>query len=339
MKAVFLNQIAGPEALGYGETLKPQPAAGQVLVSVFATAITPTELQWEPTWKQRTGQPRPFPLILSHEFSGTVEAIGPEVTDFRLGEEVYGMNDWFENGAQAEYCVAPASFLASKPRSLAHVQASVVPISALTAWQGLFEHARLKAGERVLVHGAAGGVGAVAVQLAHWRGAYVIGTTSSQMLEFVRQLGADEVIDYRATPFETTAKGMDVVFDTVGGQTLDRSWSVLKSGGRLVTVATQSSTPADQRARDAFFIMQPNRAQLLEVGRLIDAGELQPPTVAAVFWLAQAREAYARAQQGHLGGKIVLRVREEPARADARKETGSLVSRLSPPSSGPRSGK
>jgi NADPH:quinone reductase-like Zn-dependent oxidoreductase len=313
MKAVFLNKVAGPEALDYGETPTPRPAAGQVLVEVLATAVMPTELQWEPTWKQRTGQPRLFPVILSHEFSGTVEDLGPEVTDFRSGEEVYGMNDWFENGAQAEYCAAPASLLAPKPKSLDHVQAAVVPISAMTAWQGLFDHGRLKAGDRVLIHGAAGGVGAVAVQLAHRHGAYVIGTASRQNLEFVRHLGADEVIDYRATPVETRAKDMDVVFDTVGGETLKRSLGVLKSNGRLVSIATQSESSADQRVRDAFFVMEPNRAQLVEIAHLIDAGELRPPKVAAVFLLAQAREAYARAQQGHLDGKIALRVREEPA--------------------------
>ncbi len=325
MKAVFLNKVAGLEALGYGEMPRPEPAAGQVLVKVFATAIMPTEIQWGPTWKQRNGQPRPFPLVLSHEFSGTVEALGAEVTDFKPGEEVYGMNDWFENGAEAEFCVAPASLLAPKPKSLDHVQAAVVPISALTAWQGLFDHARLKAGERVLIHGAAGAVGAVAVQLAHWRGAHVIGTASAQNVDLLRQLGADEVIDYRTTRFETAARDLDVVFDTVGGETLERSWGVLKSGGRLVTVATQSEASRDQRVQKAFFIVEPNRAQLIEFARLIDAGELQPPAVAGVFWLAQAREAYARAQQGHLGGKIALRVREEPAQAQARKETGRTV--------------
>ena len=320
MKAVFLNKVAGPEALGYGDTPTPRPSAGQALIKVFATAIMPTELQWEPTWKQRTGEPRPFPVILSHEFSGTIEALGPEVASFELGEAVYGMTDWFENGAEAEFCVAAASLLAPKPGSLDHVQAAIVPISAMTAWQGLFDHARLKAGERVLIHGAAGAVGAVAVQLAHWRGAQVIGTASAQNLEFVLHLGADEVIDYRTTPFETVAKDVDVVFDTVGGETLERSWGVLKSGGRMVTAATRSSTSADQRVREAFFVMQPNAAQLLEIARLIDTHELEPPTVAAVFWLAQAREAFVRAQQGHLGGKIALRVREEPPQVEARRK-------------------
>ena len=149
------------------------------------------------------------------------------------------MNDWFENGAQAEYCVAPASLVVPKPKSLDHVQAAVVPISAMTAWQGLFDHARLKAGERLLVHGAAGGVGAFVVQLAHRRNAHVIGTASTQDLAFVRKLGADEVIDYRNTPVEAMPKGMDVIFDTVGGETLARSWGALTSDGRLVTVATQ----------------------------------------------------------------------------------------------------
>ena len=326
MKSVFLNRVAGPEALGYGETPAPRPAAGQVLVKVFATAIMPTELEWEPTWKQRTGQSRAFPVILSHEFSGTVEAFGPEVTDFKLGDEIYGMNDWFENGAQAEYCVASASLLAPKPRSLDHVQAAVVPISAMTAWQGLFDHAHLKAMERVLIHGAAGAVGAVAVDLAHSRGAYVIGTASSKNLELVHQLGADEVIDYETTPFETRVKDVDVVFDTVGGKTLERSWGVLKPSGRLVTVAAQSETSRDQRTRDAFFVMEPNRALLIEIARLIDTGELRPPRVAAEFWLVQAREAYTRAQQGHFGGKIALRVREEAVQAEARKEAGRRAS-------------
>src|SRR5437763_2813242 len=134
----------------------------------------------------------------------------------------------------------------------------------MTHWQGLFDHAGVEAGDRVLIHGAAGGVGAIAVQLAHRHGAHVIGTASSQNLEFVRHLGADEMIDYRTTPFETTVKDMDVVFDTVGGKTLERSWGVLKSNGRLVTVATQSESSTDQRVRDAFFIMEPNRAQLVE---------------------------------------------------------------------------
>jgi NADPH:quinone reductase-like Zn-dependent oxidoreductase len=319
-----LNKVSGPEALGYGEIRQPWPGTGQVLVKIFATAITPTELQWVTTWKQRTGQPRPFPLVLSHEFSGTVEALGAGVTDFKPGEAVYGMNDWFANGAQAEYCVASAAALAPKPTSLDYAQAAVVPMSALTAWQGLFEHGRLKTGERVLIHGAAGAVGGFAVQLAHWCGAHVIGTASSQNLEFVRQLGADEVIDYRTTPFETVARDMDVVFDTVGGKTLERSWSVLKPGGRIVTVAVQGETSADPRVRKAYFIVEPDGTQLTEIARLIDAGKLCP-SVAAVFWLAQAREAYERAQQGHLHGKIALRVRQEPVEAEARREPGRVA--------------
>lgn len=308
MKAMFLNQVAGPEALSYGDIPQPQPGAGEVLVKVFATAIIPTELQWVPTWKQRSGQPRPFPLVLSHEFSGVIETLGPEASGFQVGEAVYGLNDWFANGAQAEYCVAPASALAPKPTSLDHAQAAVAPISALTAWQGLFEHGQLKSGQRVLIHGAAGAVGGFAVQLAHARGAYVLGTASGQDQEFVRHLGADEVIDYRTTPFERVAREIDVVFDTVGGETLERSWGVLKPGGRVVTIAAQVETSTDPRLRQAFFIVEPNRAQLSEIAHLIDAGKLCP-SLAAVFGLTEAREAYARAQQGHLRGKIALRVR------------------------------
>jgi NADPH:quinone reductase-like Zn-dependent oxidoreductase len=321
MKAMFLDKVAGPEALGYGDVPPPPPAVGKVLVKVFATAITPTELQWAPTWKQRSGEPRPFPLVLGHEFSGVVAALGAGVNDLKLGAEVYGTNDWFENGAQAAYCAASAETLAPKPKSLTHTQAAVVPISGLTAWQGLFDHAQLQAGERVLIHGAAGGVGVFAVQLAHWRGAHVMGTVSARNVELVHELGADEVIDYHRTPFESVAREMDVVFDTVGGATLDRSWGVLKPGGRLVTIATQSEDSADPRVREAFFVVAPQRAQLSELARLIDSHVLRP-VVEAVFPLAQAQQAYARAQQGHLRGKIALQVVADLLKPQSRQPPG-----------------
>jgi NADPH:quinone reductase-like Zn-dependent oxidoreductase len=168
----------------------------------------------------RYGEARPLPLILGHEFSGVVAEVGRGVTAPARGEAVYGLNDWFRDGAEAEYCVARADEVAAKPRSVDHTHAAAVPISALTAWQGLFGHARLAAGERVLVQRAAGGVGLWAVQLARWRGARVIGTASARNRDFVRGLGADEVIDYRATRFEDAVRDLDVVFDTVGGETL-----------------------------------------------------------------------------------------------------------------------
>ncbi len=304
MKAVRLHARGGPEALVYEDAPRPAPGAGEVLVRVHATAVTPTELQWAPTWTTRSGEARPFPLILGHEFSGVVAEVGPGVTAPARGEAVYGLNDWFRDGAEAEYCVAGAAAVAAKPRSADHVQAAAVPISALTAWQRLFERARLAAGERVLVQGAAGGVGLWAVQLARWRGARVIGTASAPNLDFVRGLGADEVIDYRATRFEDAAHGLDVVFDTVGGETLERSWGVLRPGGRLVTIATSGEGTTDPRTRAAFFIVEANREQLGEIARLIDAGRLRP-VVDAVFLLAEARRAY---EHRATRGKVILSV-------------------------------
>jgi NADPH:quinone reductase-like Zn-dependent oxidoreductase len=233
-----------------------------------------------------------------------VAEVGRGVTAPSKGEAVYGLNDWFRDGAKAEFCVARADEVSTKPGSVDHVHAAAVPISALTAWQGLFDHARLAAGERVLVQGAAGGVGVFAVQLARWRGASVIGTASARNLEFVRGLGGDEVIDYRATRFEDAVRDVDVVFDTVGDETLERSWGVLRPGGRLVTIATSGEGASDPRTRAAFFIVQAKRDQLSEIARLIDSGALRA-VVDAVFPLAEARRAYAHRPAR---GKVVLRV-------------------------------
>lgn len=306
MKAVFLSSKGGPESLILGDVPQPRPGAGEVLVRVHATAVTPTEFEWFPTWTTSDGKPRPFPVVFSHEFSGEIATLGAGVTTFKAGDVVYGLNDWFSNGAQAEYCVAPVSSIASKPRTLDHIHSAVVPISVLTAWQGLFKQASLQSGQRVLIHGAAGGVGVFAVQLARWRGAHVTATASSGNLDFVRSLGASEVIDYQKTHFEDVVRGVDAVFDGVGGDTLDRSWEVLAKGGKLVTVATQSEN-ADQRARDAFMLVQADGSQLAEIARLIDAGELQV-FMEDVFPLAKAPEAYARAQKGKMRGKIALSV-------------------------------
>ena len=217
MRAMYLEKKTGPEGLVQGDIPNPSPKAGEVLVKVHATAVMPSEFTWFPTFSLPSGEPRPFPIVLSHELSGEVKALGAGVTAFKLGDEVYGVNDWFTNGAQAEYCVAPASALARAPESLDHVQSAVVPISALTAWQGLFDRTNLQKGQRILIHGAAGGVGTFAAQLAHWKGARVIATASTGNLEFVRSLGADEVIDYQKKRFEKEICDIDVVFDGVGG--------------------------------------------------------------------------------------------------------------------------
>jgi NADPH:quinone reductase-like Zn-dependent oxidoreductase len=307
MKAIRLHAHGGPEALVYEEAPEPQPQAGEVLIRVRAAAITPTEFAWDPTWQTMSGGPRSFPIILGHEFSGTIAAVGEGVAKHSAGKDVYGINDWFANGAQAEYCLAKFEEIAPKPRSLSHVEAAGVPISGLTAWQGLFERAQLTAGQSVLIHGAAGGVGVFATQLARWRGARVIATASAGNLDFVRSLGAAEVIDYHTQSFEEVAREVDVVFDTVGGKTLQRSWQVLKPGGALVSVSHHTAKAADQRDRDTFLMVHADSRQLTEIARLLDAGKIQP-AVTAIFPLREARQAYERALQGHLQGKVVLEV-------------------------------
>jgi NADPH:quinone reductase-like Zn-dependent oxidoreductase len=255
-----------------------------------------------PTWTTRAGKPRPFPIIPGHEFSGEVHALGSGVNDVAVGDAVFGVNDWFGDGAQAEFCVARSADVAPKPTSIDHVTAAVVPISALTAWQGLVERAKLTRGKRVLVHGAAGNVGLFAVQIAHGIGAHVIGTASGHNLEFARSLGADEVIDYRARSFEDAVTVVDVVFDTVGGDTLARSWGVLRLDGTMVTTAADAEHTREQRVKDAFFIVEPNLEQLTRISRMIDAGKLQV-FVGAAFPLQEASQAYARKP---LRGKNVL---------------------------------
>lgn len=308
MKAVLLDKPGGSEALVYRDALQPHPGPGEVLIRVHATAVTPTEFSWYPTWKTKTGDARPLPIILGHEFSGVVSGLGPGVSDLSEGAEVYGLNDWFRDGADAEYCIAAAADLAHKPQSIDHVQAAVVPISALTAWQGLFDRATLTSGQSVLIHGAAGAVGCFAIQLAHFRGAHVIGTASAHNIDFVRELGADEIIDYKAARFEEMVKGVDAVFDTVGGETLQRSWGVLKDGGKMVTVAASGEGDTDSATKDAFFIVEPNRKQLIEISRLIDDGVIRP-IVDTIFPLAQARAAY---EHKPIRGKVVLRVIDQP---------------------------
>jgi NADPH:quinone reductase-like Zn-dependent oxidoreductase len=304
MKAIRLQFRGGPEALVFEDAPLPRPGEGELLVRVHAAAVTPSEFIWAPTWTTQTGGVRSFPIILGHEFSGEVAGCGPGVAGFAEGDLVFGMNDWFRNGAQAEYCLARSAEVSAKPHSIDHAQAAVTPISALTAWQGLIERARLASGERVLIHGAAGGVGLFAVQLARWRGAKVIGTVRAHNLEFVRGLGANEVIDYQKERFEDVVQEVDVVFDTVGGETLARSWRVLKPGGRLITIAASAEQAGDERVRDAFFIVEPNRSQLAMLTGLIDASKLQP-VVGAVFPIAKARQAY---EHKPTRGKVVLEV-------------------------------
>jgi NADPH:quinone reductase-like Zn-dependent oxidoreductase len=305
MKAIYLEKKAGADALVAGDIPRPKPAAGEILIKVHATAVMPTELSWEPTFNTSSGQPRPFPIVLSHEFSGVVESAGDE---WKAGDEVYGLNDWFANGAQAEYCVVSAKWLAPKPKTLRHTEAAVVPISALTAWQGLFEKGRLERKQRVLIHGASGAVGTFAVQLARWRGAHVTATASVTNLDFVRALGADAVIDYHTNRFENVVCDMDVIFDTVGGETLERSWKILEKNGKMISIVGETtSAPVSQRSRDAFMLVRADGPQLAEIAKMIDAGQLRV-FVEAVYPLEETKAAYARAERGKMQGKIALSI-------------------------------
>jgi NADPH:quinone reductase-like Zn-dependent oxidoreductase len=305
MKAMRVNPSTPGPVLVPADLPQPQPAEGELLIRVRATGVTPTELLWYPTTQAKDGNPRKG-AVPGHEFSGVVAGLGKNTNGFELGREVYGFNDWFADGATAEFCVTIPESIAPKPATLSHEAAATVPIGALTAWQGLLERAKIQRGERVLIHGAAGSVGTFAVQLAHLHGAHVIATACSANLEFVTELGADEVIDYRASRFEDRTQKVDVVFDGVGGETLDRSWSMLKPDGRLVTIAAEGGSHPDPRSKAAFFIIEPKQNQLVEVAKMLDAGTLKTYIKAAVP-LAEASNAYSGAVPNKRGyGKLVV---------------------------------
>jgi NADPH:quinone reductase-like Zn-dependent oxidoreductase len=307
MKAIRIHRRGGPEVLVYEDAPIPALQPGDALVRVHAAGISPAEFTWR-LYETPDGRSR-LPKIPSHEVSGVVAAVAPDVHDVAVGDAVYGLTDFFRDGGAAEYVAVCAVELAPKPRRLDHASAAATPLSALTAWQALFDHARLTPGQRVLIHGAAGGVGNFATQLARWRGAHVIGTASGRNVDFVRKLGADDVIDYGAMPFETVVRDVDVVLDTVGGTTTERSWSVLRRNGLLVTIVRPPSPEwmAGRAATGLFFIVEPRRTQLNELSRLIDAGMIRP-IIEAVVPLKQAREAYERGIRDHPRGKLVLAV-------------------------------
>src|SRR5262245_47801345 len=230
MKAVRLHKEGGPEQLVYEDAPKPQLGAGDALIRVHATSITPAELTWAETYRNCDGSER-LPTIPGHEVSGVVESVTDGVNDVSIGDEVYALTSFCRDGGAAEYVAVHAADLAPKPKALGHAQAAAGPLSTLTAWQSFFSHAHLERGQRVLIHGAAGGVGTFAVQIAHWRGAYVIGTASAKNRDFLLSLGADEVIDHQQSQFEQVVHNIDVVLDTIGGDTRERSWQVLKPSG------------------------------------------------------------------------------------------------------------
>lgn len=310
MKAVRAHARGGAEVLSYEDVPCPKLGPHDALVRVGAAAITPAELTWSATWETREGTAR-LPSIPAHDVSGRVAELGNLVTGVKVGDPVYALTDFYRDGAAAEYVAVAAADLAPRPSSLDHLRAAAVPLSALTAWQGLFEHAKLSSGQRVLIHGAAGGVGSYAVQLAHWSRAHVLATASGADCDFVLELGADEFYDYRTERFDEHVRGVDIVFDTVGGETLVRSWPTLRAGGTLVSIVEKPRPPDPAReVHAATFIVEPNRSQLVRLGELIESGQLGP-VVDLVLPLSRAREAFERGQRRHRHGKIVLAVEEE----------------------------
>ncbi|MFE3584806.1 NADP-dependent oxidoreductase [Streptomyces vinaceus] len=306
MRAVVVSQWGGPEVLTEVETERPEPGLNEILVRVHAAGVNPVD------WKTRAsggliawGE---VPMV-GWDVSGTVEAVGPGVTLYRAGDEVYGMPNFpRQAGGYAEYVVAPARHFARKPASLDHVQAAALPLAALTAWQALVDTAGVTAGQRVLVHAAAGGVGHLAVQIAKARGAYVIGTASAAKHELLRELGADEVLDYRTADFEEAVSDVDVVIDAVGGDYGRRSLKVLKRGGHLVTLPGPDGLPADpQGVHASWVLVEPDLGGLREIAALADRGLLKP-LVDTVLPLAQAAKAHEIGELGRTTGKIVLTV-------------------------------
>lgn len=294
---------SGDLKLRLTKRLVPEPADGELLIRICAAGVTPTEKLWYPTTHCRDGSPRAN-AIPAHEFSGIVAALGTGISGYRPGDLVFGMNDWFADGAIAEFCKTEPASIAAKPSSLSHAEAASTPIGSLTAWQGLHYHAKLRKSQRVLIHGGAGAVGLFAVQLAKLQGAYVIATASLANIDFVKQLGADEVINYQERCFEEAGK-VDVIFDTVGGETLERSWNLLGPDGRLVTIAADAESSNDPRVKKAFFIVEANGEQLAYVAELFDSGVLKAFVKAEVPF-ENADRAYAGSIMGR-PGKLVVR--------------------------------
>lgn len=305
--AVRIHAFGGRDQLVYEDAPIPHLNADDVLVKVHASSINPVD------WKVREGylkdfMPHKLPLILGWDFAGEIVALGEQVTGWKIGDAVYSRPDIARDGAYAEYIAVRTSEIARKPQSLNWQQAAAVPLAALTAWQSLYEIAKLKEGERVLIHAGSGGVGSFAIQLAKLRGAYVYTTSSSRNIEWVKNLGADEVIDYTSRDF-SQLRDVDVVFDTVGGEVMDKSWQTLKRGGRLVSIISNPDvqTAEQHGVTPLFCFVQPNAAQLAELAALFDAEKLQV-VIDSVFDLKELAKAHEKSESGRARGKIVVQV-------------------------------
>ncbi|MFI8235198.1 NADP-dependent oxidoreductase [Streptomyces sp. NPDC085900] len=309
MRAISQDVLGGPEVLREVELPRPEPRTNEVLVRVRAAGVNPTD------WKHRAtggflGEP---PFVLGWDVSGVVEAVGIGVARFKPGDEVFGMLSYpFGHGSHAEYVTGPARWFAHKPASIDHTQAGALPLVSLTAWQALVEYADVRPGQRVLVHAAAGGVGHVAVQIAKARGAYVIGTASAGKHDFLRGIGADEAVDYRETDFTEAVKDVDVVLDTIGGDTSTRSLRVLRPGGIVVSILPVGSDDFHKEAerlgvRSLRMLVDASHGGMTAIAELVEAGKLRP-TIAGTFPLADAAEAHRLGDTGRTTGKLVLTV-------------------------------
>jgi NADPH:quinone reductase-like Zn-dependent oxidoreductase len=307
MKVIQIAQFGGPEVLREQSMRIPDPGAGEMLIKVDAAGVNPVD------YKIRAGKypavkQDQLPYVLGRDVAGTVIRCGADHDGFSEGDEIIAMPG-IDRGGYAEYVLVKTREAALKPESLDFMAAGAVPLAALTAWQGLFKHGHLESGQRVLIQGGAGGVGHFAIQFAKTKGAHVITTTSAPHVEFVRDLGADEVIDYKKERFEDKAGQVDLVYDLIGGETQKRSWAVVRPSGRLVSTLTEPSTEkaAERRAVGMRYTVEESGADLAEIAQLIDDGRVKV-SVSRTFPLAQAASAQEFLEREHPAGKVVLTV-------------------------------
>ncbi len=304
---VRIDHFGAPDVMKFEKLPVPQPHENEILLKVHAASVNPVD------YKIREGKypavkSDKLPYVLGRDVSGTVEAVGPQMTRWKVGDALYAMLG-IDRGAYAEHVIVKAREAAAKPASIDHVAAAAVPLAGLTAWQGLFRYGELKTGQRVLIHGGSGGVGHFAIQFAKAKGAHVITTVSSKHVGFVKELGADEVIDYRKQKFEDVARDVDMVYDLIAGETQERSFAVLKKGGILVSTLTPPSADKARQfgVRVTRYTVEESGNELGEIAALIEAGKVTPK-VTKVFALREAAAAQEQVERGHNEGKIVLQV-------------------------------
>lgn len=305
MKAYTAQQQTNKTVLVEADLPQPVPKANEVLVEVKAAGVTPSELRWYPTTHNQDGSPR-SDAVPGHEFSGVITSVGKD-TRFTVGDEVFGISGWFEDGATAQLCTCAESGLIRKPASLSHITAAVIPISGQTAWQGLVNHAKMKAGDRVLVVGASGSVGLMAVQVAALHGCAIFGSASANSESTLKALGCQQVLDYKSQPFQDHLENIDIVFDTVGGDTLACAEKILAPNARMVTIAADAEGSNDPLIKKAYFTMEPSSDQLQHIAQLVQQGKLHP-FIKAVLPFAEAANVYAGKIDSLALGKIALEI-------------------------------